>query len=58
MKERGVFGLQMVIYDGHIGIQKAALAAFLGASWRMCSVHSRAVLSKISENTRRRLQRA
>ena len=33
---------------GHTGIQKAADAAFLGASWQMCQVHcTRAVLRNI-----------
>ncbi len=39
LKERGLAGVQLVISDGHTGIQKAASAAFLGASWQMCSVH-------------------
>jgi len=38
-------GVQRIISDGHTGIQKAAEAAFLGASWQMCQVHClRAVL--------------
>lgn len=45
LKERGLTGVKLVISDGHIGIQKAAEAAFLGAAWQMCQVHcTRAVL--------------
>ena len=48
LKERGLTGVQLVISDGHTGIQKAAEAAFLGASWQMCEVHCmRAVLRNI-----------
>jgi len=48
LKERGLTGVQLVISDGHTGIQKAAEAAFLGASWQMCQVHcTRAVLRNI-----------
>jgi len=48
LKERGLTGVQLIISDGHTGIQKAAEAAFLGASWQMCQVHcSRAVLKNI-----------
>ncbi len=48
LKERGLTGVQLIISDGHTGIQKAAEAAFLGASWQMCSVHcTRAVLKNI-----------
>ena len=48
LKELGLTGVQPVISDGHTGIQKAAEAAFLGASWQMCQVHcTRAVLRNI-----------
>ena len=48
LKERGLTGVQLVVSDGHTGIQKAASAAFLGASWQMCQVHcTRAVLKNI-----------
>jgi len=48
LKERGLTGVKLVVSDGHAGIQKAAEAAFLGASWQMCSVHrTRAVLKNI-----------
>jgi putative transposase len=45
LKERGLAGVQLVVSDGHTGIQKAAEVTFLSASWQMCSVHcTRAVL--------------
>ncbi|KAF5090244.1 IS256 family transposase ISKol5 [anaerobic digester metagenome] len=48
LKERGLTGVQLVVSDGHTGIQKAVEAAFLGTSWQMCSVHcTRAVLRSI-----------
>jgi len=48
LKARGLTGVQLVISDGHTGIQKAAETAFLGASWQMCQVHcTRAVLRNI-----------
>jgi putative transposase len=49
LKERGLTGVQRVVSDGHTGIQKAASAAFLGASWQMCEGHcTRAVLKNIA----------
>ncbi|KUG18919.1 transposase [hydrocarbon metagenome] len=48
LQARGLTGVQLVISDGHTGIQKAAETAFLGASWQMCQVHcTRAVLRSI-----------
>jgi len=48
LKERGLAGVQLVVSDGHTGIQKAAETAFLGAAWQMCSVHcTQAVLRNI-----------
>lgn len=48
LKERGLDGVQMVVSDGHAGIQKAVEGAFLGTSWQMCQVHcTRAVLKNI-----------
>ncbi len=48
LKELGLTGVQLVISDWHTGIQKAAEAASLGASWQMCQVHcTRAVLRNI-----------
>jgi len=39
LKERGLDGVQLVISDGHKGIQNAVNRAFLGSSWQMCHVH-------------------
>jgi transposase-like protein len=40
--------VELVISDGHKGIQKAVLESFPGASWQMCHVHFiRAVLRNI-----------
>lgn len=48
LRGRGLKGVQLVISDGHKGIQKAVEKSFLGASWQMCSVHfMRAVLKNI-----------
>jgi putative transposase len=50
LKERGLEGVQMVVSDGHKGIQKAVQTSFLGASWQMCNVHfQRAVLKGIKK---------
>ena len=54
MKERGLKGVQLVISDGHQGIQTAVSTAFLGASWQMCEVHTtRAVLRNIPKKDQR-----
>jgi transposase-like protein len=48
LKIRGLHGVQLVISDGHKGIQKAVQTSFLGASWQMCQVHFlRAILRNI-----------
>lgn len=48
LKSRGLHGVQMVISDGHEGIQKAVTTSFIGASWQLCQVHFfRAILRKI-----------
>lgn len=48
LKMRGLKGVQLVVSDGHKGIQKAVEKAFLGSSWQMCNVHfMRAVLKNI-----------
>ncbi len=40
--------MELVISDGHKGIQKAIQESFLGTSWQMCHVHFiRAVLKNI-----------
>jgi len=48
LKSRGLRGVQLVISDGHEGIQKAFKTSFLGASWQMCQVHFlRAILRNV-----------
>jgi transposase-like protein len=48
LKSRGLKGVQLVVSDGHKGIQKAVEKAFLGSSWQMCNVHfMRAILKNI-----------
>ena len=48
LKLRGLRGVQLVISDGHKGIQQAVKTSFLGASWQMCQVHFlRAILRNI-----------
>jgi putative transposase len=54
LKSRGLRGVQLVISDGHKGIQKAVKECFLGASWQMCIVHfMRAVLKNIPKKERK-----
>ena len=54
LKERGLTGVQLVISDGHRGIQAAVTTAFLGASWQMCQVHTtRAVLRNVPKKDQR-----
>jgi len=49
LKDRGLSTVDLVISDGHTGIQSAAERMFPGASWQMCHVHFiRAVLRKVS----------
>jgi putative transposase len=53
LKARGLKGVQLVISDGHKGIQKAVEKSFLGASWQMCNVHfMRAVLKNIPKKNK------
>mgnify|MGYP000943814093 FL=1 len=48
IKDRGLSGVELVVSDGHKGIQKAVERSFLGASWQMCHVHfMRAVLRNV-----------
>lgn len=50
LKDRGLSGVQLVISDGHKGIQKAVEKSFLGASWQMCHVHLvRAALRNVAK---------
>jgi len=49
LKDRGLSTVDLVISDGHTGIQSAAERMFPGSSWQMCHVHFiRAVLRKES----------
>ena len=48
LKDRGLQHVDMVISDGHKGIQRAIERSFHGSSWQMCHVHViRAVLKKV-----------
>jgi putative transposase len=48
LKERGLNKVDLIISDGHTGIQTAAETMFPGSSWQMCHVHFiRAVLRKV-----------
>lgn len=48
MKEIGLSGVEIVVSDGHKGIQKAVEEPFIGASWQLCQVHfTRAVLKNV-----------
>lgn len=49
LKDRGLQQVDLVISDGHKGIQRAVERSFHGSSWQMCQVHFiRAVLKKVS----------
>ena len=49
LKDRGLSIVDLIISDGHTGIQSAAERMFPDASWQMCHVHCiRAVLRKVS----------
>ena len=49
LRDRGLSSVDLVISDGHTGIQSAAETMFPGSSWQMCHVHFiRAVLRKVS----------
>ena len=39
LKERGLSEVQLLVSDGHKGIQEAMKCSFLGVSWQMCTVH-------------------
>jgi transposase-like protein len=48
LKERGLNNVDLIISDGHNGIQTATERMFPGSSWQMCHVHFiRAVLRKV-----------
>jgi transposase-like protein len=53
LKDRGLSGVELVVSDGHKGIQKAVQESFIGASWQMCHVHFiRALLKKVPNKYR------
>lgn len=37
--ERGLTGVQLVVSDAHVGLQKAIRSVLTGASWQRCTVH-------------------
>jgi transposase-like protein len=48
LKEHGLANVDLIVSDGHTGIQSAAGRMFPGSSWQMCHVHFiRAVLRKV-----------
>lgn len=56
LKERGLERVELIISDGHKGIQTAAERSFPGSSWQMCLVHFiRTVLRKIPKNQHREI---
>jgi transposase-like protein len=56
LKERGLEKVDLVISDGHKGIQAAAERSFLGSSWQMCTVHFiRAVLRKLPKKVHKEI---
>jgi transposase-like protein len=49
LRDRGLERVDLVISDGHRGIQHAVERSFPGSSWQMCQVHFiRAVMRKIA----------
>lgn len=56
LKDRGLRGIELVISDGHKGIQSAVQESFLGSSWQMCNVHfQRAVLKSIKQKDKKEI---
>jgi putative transposase len=47
LKERGLKGVELVISDGHKGIQEAVTRSFMGAAWQFCHVHFMRNLMKL-----------
>lgn len=53
LKRRGLYGVLLIVSDGHKGIRKAVQNCFLGCSWQYCQVHFvRNVLKKIPQKRR------
>jgi transposase-like protein len=56
LKTRGLYGVLLVISDGHKGIRKAVMNCFLGCSWQYCQVHFvRNVLKKLPQKRRKEI---
>ena len=47
LKNRGLTGVELVISDGHKGIQESVTRSFLGAAWQYCHVHFMRNLMKL-----------
>ena len=47
LKKRGLTGVELVISDGHKGIQESVTRSFLGAAWQYCHVHFMRNLQKL-----------
>ena len=47
LKNRGLTGVELVISDGHKGIQESVTRFFLGAAWQYCHVHFMRNLMKL-----------
>jgi putative transposase len=47
LKNRGLTGVELVISDGHKGIQESVARSFLGAAWQYCHVHFMRNLMKL-----------
>ena len=47
LKNRGLTGVELVISDGHKGIQESVTRSFLGAAWQHCHVHFMRNLMKL-----------
>jgi transposase-like protein len=52
LKNRGLKGVELVISDGHRGIQESVTRSFLGALWHYCHVHFMRNLMKLIPKTK------
>jgi transposase-like protein len=56
LRERGLFGVRLVVSDAHAGLKAAIKRYFQGASWQRCQVHfHREAAMKVSFKRRREL---
>jgi transposase-like protein len=53
LKDRGLKGIELVISDGHKGIQESVTRSFLGAAWQFCHVHFMRNLMKLIPKKKR-----